>query len=255
MANHTPAHGIYERNVEDGGTSAGGAPPLGVLNMLAAALALVVPLAVSSALHLGIEWKMVVSSVRCAVQLTVLGYILKPVFDANNPYVVVLFIALMVTAAAGEACTSRLAYVYDGVFMHTLAAIACAGTFTGAWAVTAVTRTGLDVHVAIPVMGMLLGNATSACAVALSRLLTELKEGASVIEAQLALGASRWEAVADTVRDAASLGLTPTLNALAIMGLVSIPGAVQLSWRRRCAARPLCCALTLRTTALSSRQA
>lgn len=71
---------------------------------------------------------------------------------------------------------------------------------------------------------MLLGNATSGVAVALSSILSGLKDGAAVVEARLALGATRWEATNELLRRSVNMGLTPVLNQMSIIGLVSIPG-------------------------------
>ena len=38
------------------------------------------------------------------------------------------------------------------------------------------------------------------------------------------MGASRWEASSDIRRSAVRLAMTPTLNAMNVMGVVSIPG-------------------------------
>ena len=38
------------------------------------------------------------------------------------------------------------------------------------------------------------------------------------------MGASRWEASADIRRSAVRLAMTPTLNSMNVMGVVSIPG-------------------------------
>lgn len=44
------------------------------------------------------------------------------------------------------------------------------------------------------------------------------------IEADLAMGASRWEALEEHIRDTLTLSLMPALNSLSVSGLVSIPG-------------------------------
>ena len=74
--------------------------------------------------------------------------------------------------------------------------------------------------------GMMLGNATSGVAVALSTVLSGLTDGREAIEARLALGASRWEATHELLAASLRTGLTPVLNQMSIIGLVSIPGAL-----------------------------
>ena len=57
-----------------------------------------------------------------------------------------------------------------------------------------------------------------------SRLSRQAWEGRNRIEAQLLLGATWSEAIADIRRDALRAGLIPITNAMATAGLVSLPG-------------------------------
>jgi putative ABC transport system permease protein len=45
-----------------------------------------------------------------------------------------------------------------------------------------------------------------------------------VIEGDLALGATRWEAARPLIGEALRTGMIPTINAMMVMGLVSLPG-------------------------------
>ncbi len=56
------------------------------------------------------------------------------------------------------------------------------------------------------------------------RLLSEVVEKSHEPEVRLAFGASRDEAVRPTVQTALKAALMPTLNAMAVVGIVSIPG-------------------------------
>ena len=71
---------------------------------------------------------------------------------------------------------------------------------------------------------MLLGNALTGISLGLDRLLTRLSDARSVIEAQLALGATRWEASREALRDAIRTGMTPIMNTMLVVGIVSLPG-------------------------------
>jgi putative ABC transport system permease protein len=71
---------------------------------------------------------------------------------------------------------------------------------------------------------MILGNAVNGQSLAIDRLYAEVRARRDQIEALLALGATPWEAVRDCVRAALRAGMTPTVNSLMVVGLVSIPG-------------------------------
>jgi putative ABC transport system permease protein len=76
----------------------------------------------------------------------------------------------------------------------------------------------------IPLVGMILGNALTGISLSLDRCLAELDEGRALVEAHLAMGASRWEAARPVARDALRTGLIPLLNSMNVVGLVTVPG-------------------------------
>jgi putative ABC transport system permease protein len=44
------------------------------------------------------------------------------------------------------------------------------------------------------------------------------------VEALLTLGATRWEAAHQPIKEALRIGMIPTINSMMVMGLVSLPG-------------------------------
>ena len=165
-----------------------------------------------------------VSAVRCTVQLIVLGYALGPIFTVYNmPAVVLMCTTVMAVVAALEA-SNRPAVYYEGMTKHAIITIVVAAYVSAFWALLIVLRVGVDAKYAIPVMGMILGNTSSAAAVTLTSVTNTLRDKRDMIEVKLAMGATRWEAMTSTIKDAVVLGMTPVLNQMNIMGLVSIPG-------------------------------
>ncbi|KAG9099083.1 hypothetical protein FS749_002154 [Ceratobasidium sp. UAMH 11750] len=76
----------------------------------------------------------------------------------------------------------------------------------------------------IPVLGMLCGSTISGIVVATTSVLKELHENRDKIETYLAFGASRYEACKPIATSALRLALTPTINQMSVIGLISIPG-------------------------------
>jgi len=77
---------------------------------------------------------------------------------------------------------------------------------------------------ALPLLGMVLGNVMTGVSIALNDLgLTATRER-NAIEAQLALGASWWQALRPTTRRALRSGFIPIVNSMAATGVVSLPG-------------------------------
>eukprot|EP01025_Chloroclados_australasicus_P049207 TRINITY_DN5594_c0_g1_i9.p1 TRINITY_DN5594_c0_g1~~TRINITY_DN5594_c0_g1_i9.p1 ORF type:complete len:318 (+),score=42.65 TRINITY_DN5594_c0_g1_i9:356-1309(+) len=76
----------------------------------------------------------------------------------------------------------------------------------------------------IPILGMILGNTLDGVSLGLRNTLKELTDGSDRIEFMLAMGATRWEALRPVLIEVLQLAMTPLLNRLSIVGLVSIPG-------------------------------
>lgn len=190
---------------------------------LAALLMVAVYFVASWQLQLTLQRDLVVAGARCTVQLLLLGYVLLPIFRLDNPVLNLVWTAVMAALAGWEAA-GRPAMRYAQMWRHAMAAVVASAFITVFWAVFAVLRVGLQAQYLIPLMGMMLGNTSSAVAIALGSVTVGLSEGAAAVEQRLALGATRWEATQATLRAGVNLGLTPTLNAMAIMGIVSIPG-------------------------------
>ena len=75
----------------------------------------------------------------------------------------------------------------------------------------------------IPTYGMLLGNSITCGSLVMDRCLQEFRENYDTVERYLSYGASRWEAVKPVMVMALQSGLTPTLNMMMTVGIVSIP--------------------------------
>ena len=71
---------------------------------------------------------------------------------------------------------------------------------------------------------MVLGNTLNGISLALDRFLDDLQKQRDLVETRLCLGASAWEASHDLLRSALRTGLIPSINSMAVMGVVSLPG-------------------------------
>jgi putative ABC transport system permease protein len=190
-----------------------------------AALLILVNAAISLALRLGLEWRLTVAGVRMVVQLALIGLVLKAIFSEGRWYVVVLFTLLMV-GAASVAAVNRTHRRYPGIWLDSTVSI-----WAGSWLMTAVALFAVvqvepwyNPQYAIPLLGMILGNMLNGVSLGLERLGEELVVQRPRVEALLALGATRWEAARLPVQQAVRTGMIPTLNAMVVMGIVSLPG-------------------------------
>ena len=200
---------------------------LSLLDLLHAAGLVAAVVATSRAIGLQIGSKVVIAACRATLQLGVLGYVLLvPLFERGSAALICAYLALVLLIAAREGA-SRPGYSYGRkMFLHALAAIAGSGTAVLVYVLLFVLQLTpwYTPQYLIPVAGMVVGNSISAFSLAEDRFLTALKQRGAEVEWRLAMGASRTEAALPLIREATIAGLTPSLNQMSVVGLVSIPG-------------------------------
>ncbi|KAL1674169.1 hypothetical protein EV122DRAFT_221245 [Schizophyllum commune] len=196
------------------------------LNVSIAFTFIIVDAALSAYYNLDIGGKLVWAACRCVVQLSILGLILRPVFEMNNPLFVAGLVLLLNCLGTMEVVINKS----KKRFQHMLP-IVLAGLLGSTVPVSIIgVRFALGVvpfwtpeHY-VPIAGMLIGNAISGIVVATSYVMKELQENRDKVETYLAFGASRAEACRPVVLEALRLALTPTINQMSVIGLISIPG-------------------------------
>ena len=78
----------------------------------------------------------------------------------------------------------------------------------------------------IPLSGMAFGNSMTICALALDRLIREVKLNKTAIETMLSLGASSKQALEKFERMSIKAALIPNIDSLKTLGIIFIPGAM-----------------------------
>lgn len=180
---------------------------------------------ISSLLKLGLLKPLLWGTLRTFVQLTMVGYALTFIFNLNNLWLTIVIVTMMCLVAAKTA-TKRIPsapdYPFTLSFLSLLASTYLVGSIV----------TGLIIspdpwytpRIVIPIFGMILGNSMNGIALSLERLYSEARARSGEIEAMLTFGATPWEAIQPSVRESIRAGMTPTINSLMVVGLVSLPG-------------------------------
>jgi putative ABC transport system permease protein len=191
-----------------------------------AALLILINGAISVALRLGMERSLLMASVRTIFQLLLIGFVLEWVFHVERWYVVFGILVVM-TLIAGVTAVQRNHRRYPGIWLDTVISI-----WVSSWAITAfallAVMSGIDnwydPQYAIPLMGMVLGNTLNGISVGLSTFTETAFTRHDEIDTLLALGATRWEACQAPMRHALRTGMTPIINSMMVVGVVSLPG-------------------------------
>jgi len=198
---------------------------LGPWQLALAACLVGVNLLLSALLSLRLERQLLIASCRMVAQLLFVGWILKWVFALKNP-VWVLSLGLIMTALASQSAVGRTRRRFPRIFLSSFVSIMGA-----AFLVTLIAMTGIikvepwfEPQYFIPLLGMVLGNTMNGISLALDRFMEDTAQRQSRIESLLALGAGRWEAARESLREASRSGMIPIVNSMMVMGVVSLPG-------------------------------
>jgi putative ABC transport system permease protein len=204
-----------------------GVIPLKPLDLTLAA-SLVAALAVLSLkMRLGLARQIVVAAIRTTVQLLLIGFVLKTIFEhVHIGWLTV--IALIMLLAAGREVVGRQQRRFIGWWGYGVGSLSM---FVSSFSITLFSLIVIigvprwyDPQYAIPLLGMLLGNTMTGIALSLDRLTQTSWQQRLVIEARLMLGQEWKEAIGDIRRESIRSGLIPIINAMAVAGLVSLPG-------------------------------
>lgn len=179
----------------------------------------------AASLRLGIVKSLAVSAVRTFVQLYIMGFILSVLFAQKNLFLTAAVIVIM-TAVATQAATRRAKGVPQYPRALAFLALLLSTLITGLMVVTLIIRAEPwhSPRIVIPIFGMILGNSMNAVAISLERLYASVRNKIDELEVLIACGATPWETVRDCVAEAVRAGMTPTINSMMVIGLVSLPG-------------------------------
>ena len=194
------------------------------LDLALGAVLLVLNAALSLAMQLGLARQLAVSAVRMIVQLLLVGMVLEAVFELGSPWVTA-GLALIMGCFAGYEVRARQERGAWGYGLGAGSVMLAAGMVT-LFALTVQIRPDpwYLPRYAIPLLGMVLGNVMTGVSLALNDVSLSLSRERPAVEAQLALGASRWTALRPVTRRALRSGLIPIINAMAATGVVALPG-------------------------------
>ena len=175
--------------------------------------------------RIGQEGGMVWASVRMVVQLFAVGYLLHLVFSVRSPLAVIAILLAMAgfsLQVMGSRIRRKMPQFYRVMGISLLAG--CGGvTFLFCGLVVGYSP-WYDPRYLIPLAGMIIGNSMNGASLAAERLSSEILDRREEIETALCLGATSRQASDTAVRRAFQAALMPTMNTMAAMGIVSLPG-------------------------------
>ena len=155
-------------------------------------------------------WSGLYATARMLIQLLVIGYVLTYIFDADQPYIV-LAVLLVMMAAASWIALRPLAPRTPARYAMALTAVAGSGLLTLALVSQGVLSLDpwYNARYLVPLSGMIFSAAMNAVSLAAERYDAELASGA---------------APGDALPTALNAAFIPQINTLLAVGLVALPG-------------------------------
>ena len=173
----------------------------------------------------GEERALLIASLRMVVQLLLVGYALHLIFAIERALPVLLVLLVMgglaVHTVVGRV-KLRMPHLYRIVSSALL--VGCGGTTLFFCNIVIGLDPWYDPRYLIPLAGMIFGNSMTGASLAAERLSEEIRSRRDEIETSLCLGATARQACGDAMKNAFNAALIPTVNAMAAMGIVFLPG-------------------------------
>ncbi|MBP1966629.1 ABC transporter permease [Paenibacillus aceris] len=180
-----------------------------------------ITMALSKWQKLGLEKDIALGTIRGALQLLFIGYVLHFVFQTEHLAYTIGIISIMIAVATHNA--GKRGKGLKGINWRIAAAIA----------VTEILTIGLMLSLniikpttqfIIPISGMTIGSSMIVCGLFLNQMNREVETSRDVIEALFALGATPKQAFQRALQSSVKASMIPTIDGMKTVGLVQLPG-------------------------------
>ncbi|KAI7855601.1 hypothetical protein BDC45DRAFT_505437 [Circinella umbellata] len=203
-----------------------GLPELDWWHVAQSSVFVIIAALISFCMGTRLELSLIISGVRCVVQLTMMGYVLDDVLNSNNAGIVMLMTLVLILLGAYETTFNRAKKTFKGMFVTMLVILLVSNVFIAflGSAFALKEKPFWSPPKFIPIVGMLLGNTMGSIAMATEQCLDNLSLNEPILETRLSFGATRFEAAKPLAIEAIRMSMLPIITQLSVMGLINIPG-------------------------------
>jgi len=180
-----------------------------------------IPLVLSKTLKLDLEKDTIIATVRSIIQLLIVGYILKFVFDSESLLYIFLMVLLMIVAAtlnARKKGKQIKGITWKIVVTLVLVEVITQGILLGLKIVPPTAQ------YIISISGMVIGNSMVLSILFLNRFTAEIEAHQDETELILSLGGTPKQAINNQLLNAIKASMIPTIESQKTMGIVQLPG-------------------------------
>ena len=166
----------------------------------------------------------VLSSMKMTVQLILAGFILTAIFDTFHPLFLLGYLLAMVAFAVHRVLSKNPGLNRRFQWVVALSMASCGAVVLVFFVGCVVRERLLNPQYMIPIFGMLMGNTMTAVGLGVKTFRESLSARQDEVDALLCFGASPRKILLPFARQAMETAMLPTLNSMAGMGIVALPG-------------------------------
>lgn len=202
-----------------------GASDISYLNLVLGYFLIIIPIVILGYYKTGLVKDTIIAIIRMTIQLFLVGFYLKYVFEWDKWWLNLLWGLIMVLVAAitiGRRSNMKRAIFIVPIFMAILTSmIIVDGYFLG---IVVRLDNVFSAMYFIPITGMILGNCLRSNVIALNTYYKKLNKDRTMYRFYIANGATRGEALKPFMKEALIISFNPTIANTAVIGLISLPG-------------------------------
>jgi len=171
--------------------------------------------------RIGLQKDILIGTVRAAIQLIAVGYILQAIFELKSWIYIAAMISVMITVATLNA--RKKGKGFQGIGWRIAFAITSTEILTMGLLLSLKIIDPSPRYV-IPISGMIIGNGMVVSGLFLNRLRSEIETRREEIKVYLGLGATSKQAISHVMRNTVKASMLPTIDGMKTVGLVQLPG-------------------------------
>jgi putative ABC transport system permease protein len=197
------------------------------IDLLFCSIFVLISAVISFVNQLGIEKKLLIGVLRATIQLMIIGFVLKFIFDySTNPYgmgFMFFFIAINGQLIIFNTHKDKKYFFWHIFLSQTFNYLIISYIVL---AIIIQNSPWYDAKYFIPILGMIAGSSINAVSLAIERFFSDVEARKALIETKLLFGSTIEDAIKDIEVNAIKAAMTPSINGLYAVGFVMIPGTM-----------------------------
>ncbi|MEA3450479.1 MAG: ABC transporter permease [Bacteroidota bacterium] len=202
-----------------------GATDISYLNLAFGYLLMIIPILILAYYKTGLVKDTIIAFIRMTIQLFLVGFYLKYVFEWDFWWLNLLWALLMVfvaTLTIGRRSNMKKSVFIIPIFTAILTSLVIVDVYFLGFVIKL--ENIFSAMYFIPITGMILGNCLRSNVIALDTFYRKLNRDRTLYRFLIANGGTREEALLPFMKESLRTAFNPTIANTAVIGLISLPG-------------------------------